>query len=54
MPDKSKDFKEGGLTPDKSNDFNEGGLMPDKSNDDFNEGSLMLSWYHMHTYIAFC
>jgi len=54
MPDKSNDFDEGGLTPDKLNDFNKGGLMPDKSNYDFNEWSLMLCWYHMHNYIAFC
>ena len=48
MPDKSNDFNEGGLTPDKSNAFNEGGLMSGKSNYDFNDGSLMLCWYHMH------
>jgi len=53
MPDKSNDFNEGGLMPDKSNEFNESGLMPDKANYDFNEGSLMLCWYHMHNYAAF-
>ena len=53
MPDKSNDFNERGLMPDKSNDFNERGLIPDKSNYDFNEGSLMLCWYHMHNYVAF-
>jgi len=53
MSEKSNDFNEGGLMPYKSNDFNVGGFMPDKSNYEFNEGSLMLCWYHMHNYAAF-